>query len=80
MEYPVSLDPKGHGVQRVRKGLLVSLDLKVPRATEESMACQVSEELQAYRYSNCIFTISITMDVTRRIYRIIWCFQGYARP
>ena len=80
MEYRVSLDQRGHGVLRVRKGLLASLDLKVRRAIEESMVCQASGELQAYRYGNCIFTISITMDVTRRIYRIIWCFQGYARP
>ena len=80
MEYQVSLDPRGHGVLRVRKGLLASLDLKAPRATEESMACQVFGELQAYRYGKCIFMISMTMDVTRLIYRIIWCFQGYARP
>ena len=74
MEYRVSLDPRGHGVLRVRKGLLESLDLKVPRATEESMACQVSGELQAYRYSKSIIIIPIIIDRTRRIHRIIWCF------
>ena len=78
MEYQVSLDPRGHGVLRVRKGFLVSLDLKVRKATEESMVCQDSGELQAYRYNYYIFIISIIMDMTRRINRIIRCFQGYA--
>ena len=54
MEYRVSLDPRGHGVLRVRKGLLASLDLKVRRAIEESMVCQASGELQAYRYGKSI--------------------------
>ena len=49
MEYRVSLDPRDHGVLRVRRGLMGSMDLKVPRATEESMACQDLGELQAYR-------------------------------
>ena len=79
MEYRVSLDPRGHGVLKVRKGLLASMDLKVRRATEESMVCQAFGELQAYRYSKTITIIPIMIDTTSRIHRIIWCFQGYAR-
>ena len=71
MEYRVWLDPRGHGVLRVRKGLLVSMDLKVQRAIEESMVCQASGELQAYRYSKRIITIPIMIDMTRRIHRKI---------
>ena len=74
MEYRVSLDPRDHGVLRVRRGLMGSMDLKVRKATEESMACQDSGELQAYRYNYYIFMISIIIDMTRRINRIIWCF------
>ena len=80
MEYRVSLDPRGHGVLRVRKGLLASLDLKVRRAIEESMVCQASGELQAYRYGKSIIMLSMITDITRRIYRIILSIQGYARP
>ena len=80
MEYRVSLDQRGHGVLRVRKGLLASLDLKVRRAIEESMVYQASGELQAYRYGTCIFAKSMIIPMTRRIHCIIWCFQGYARP
>ena len=78
MEYRVSLDPRGHGVLRVRRGLMGSMDLKVRRVIEESMACQASGELLAYRYVKYSFTIPTIIDMTRRIHRIIWCFQGYA--
>ena len=78
MEYQVSLDPRGHGVLRVRRGLMGSMDLKVRRVIEESMACQASGELLAYRYVKYSFTIPTIIDMTRRIHRIIWCFQGYA--
>ena len=78
MEYRVSLDPRGHGVLRVRKGLLVSMDLKVQRATEESMVCQVSGELQAYRYGKRMFMIPTIIDMTRLIQRIILSIIGYA--
>ena len=80
MEYRVSLDPRGHGVLRVRKGLLASMDLKVRRATEESMVCQASGELQAYRYGKTIIIIPIMIDITRRIHRKILSIEGYARP
>ena len=71
MEYRVSLDQRGHGVLRVRKGLLASLDLKVRRAIEESMVYQASGELQAYRYSKSIIMLSMITDITRRIHRKI---------
>ena len=80
MEFRVSLDPRGHGVLRVRKGLLASLDLKVRRAIEESMVCQASGELQAYRYGKSIVMLSMITGITSRIYRIILSIQGYARP
>ena len=78
MEYRVSLDPRDHGVLRVRRGLMGSMDLKVRKATEESMACQDLGELQAYRYGTCIFAKSMIIPMTRRIHCIMWCFQGYA--
>ena len=80
MEYQVSLDPRGHGVLRVRKGLLASLDLKVRRAIEESMVYQASGELQAYRYGKTIIIIPIMIDITRRIHRKILSISGHARP
>ena len=80
MEYRVSLDPRGHGVLRVRRGLMGSMDLKVRKATEESMACQDSGELQAYRYGKSIIMIPTIIDVTIRIHRIILSIQGYAGP
>ena len=80
MEYRVSLDPRGHGVLRVRRGLMGSMDLKVRRVIEESMVCQASGELQAYRYSKSIIIIPIMIDITRRIHRKILSIEGYARP
>ena len=64
MEYRVWLVPRGHGVLRARRGLLGSMDLKVRKATEESMVCQVSGELQAYRYSKMFYDTN--NDMTRR--------------